>query len=621
MRSIGSRLKRMSRTFSPDYMFFNVIAAVVGILAAFAAIALFYLIDFFREVFLVEGGYGTLDNPFPLLIPLVLLAPAVGGLLVGLLVRFAAREAKGHGVPEVMESVAVRGGKIRPRVVWVKGLATALTIGSGGSTGREGPIVLMGSGIGSWIGQKLKLTPYQTKVLVSCGAAGGISATFNTPIAAVFFPIELILGEFKTRSFIPIVISSVFSNIARRSILGILGSGEDYVFGAAGGTIPRVFELESIWEYGLYILLGVLSALVAIMFIRTLYSLENLFERMRIPSFVKPAIGGLLVGTLGLVLLFVTGESTYIMGIGYDHLNDFMDGAWGETYSIWALFLLLSALVLTKMLATSVTLGSGGSGGVFAPSLFLGAVLGGAFGLLADQLMPFDVGPAYCYALVGMSAVFAGASRAAITAMIIIFEMTGTYEIILPLMLATVVSDGIGAFLFRDSIYTMQLRFKGVKVSPSMAADVLDVRSAGWTMDDAPFKVGDNMGIDEFERLISSSEQNCFPVIDGHERLVGLIGRDMLRVPGKKGETVGDRMRTDIRTVYPGESLKLAVSLLSESGQSLIPVVDPSDRGKLLGTITEKDVVSAYRRNLEEFRESNGLPGALFRLFRRGERK
>jgi len=357
----------------------------------------------------------------------VVIVPAVGGLIVGLLVFFFAREAKGHGVPEVMEAVALRGGRIRPRVAVIKSLASSICIGTGGSAGREGPIVQIGSAIGSTLGQALHLSDNRVRNLVACGAAGGIAATFNSPIAGVIFALEVILGDFKLHYFISVVVSSVTASVIGRVVFG------DF----PAFPLPTEYGINSLWEFGFYALLGVLAALVGVFFVRLLYWTEDLFDKWRsVPEWVQPAVGGALLGGLALAYPFFTPTTwvgiPQIFNVGYEVI--------GDALSNQLLLGVVVSLLLLKIVATSLTLGSGGSGGVFAPSLFMGAMLGTAFELTIRIFFPSVVAPPGAYALVGMAAVFAASAHAPITAIIILFELTGDYRIILPLMLTVVLA-------------------------------------------------------------------------------------------------------------------------------------------------------------------------------------
>ncbi|MBW1806235.1 MAG: chloride channel protein, partial [Deltaproteobacteria bacterium] len=318
------------------------LAAIVGLIAGFGAIGFRYLIDFIQSV-----SYGSAGNLLELVqsVPwyLRIAVPALGGLIVGVLIYFLAREAKGHGVPEVMEAVTLKRGVIRKRVVIVKSLVSAISIGTGGSVGREGPIVQIGSAIGSTVGQLLKVSADRIRTLVGCGAAAGIAATFNAPIAGSMFALEIILGDFGLATFSPIVISAVTATAVSRHFLGDVPA-----------FIVPAYELVSAWELPLYVILGILCALMAVAFTQLLYRAEDLFEGVRVPEYLKAAIGGVILGGMGLLF-------PHVLGVGYPA----MDLALMQKLSLWTMFL----LVVFKILATSITIGSGGSGGVFAPSL------------------------------------------------------------------------------------------------------------------------------------------------------------------------------------------------------------------------------------------------------------
>ncbi len=375
---------------------------LVGISAGFGAVVFRYLIQGFHWFFFDE--LQTLISRF-LGSGAIIVIPALGGLIFGPLIYLFAREAKGHGVPEVMLAVAEEGGRIRPRVAVVKSLASALCIGSGGSVGREGPIVQIGSALGSALGQVTKASAERNRTLVACGAAGGIAATFNAPIAGVFFALEVILGEFSTRAFGTVVLASVAASVIGRTF-----------FGDIPAFIVPEYRIVSPVELLLFALLAICAGIGGVFFTRTLYWFEDVFDRVPMREYLKPVPGGLMLGSLA----FFMPE---ILGVGYGPIESALTGH----YTL----LFLIAVLLLKVVAVSLTIGSGGSGGVFAPSLFIGCMLGTAFGSGAQQLLPIEIGPAGAYGLVGMAALFAGAARAPITAVIILFELSGDYRIIL----------------------------------------------------------------------------------------------------------------------------------------------------------------------------------------------
>ncbi|MEA1962183.1 MAG: chloride channel protein [Bacillota bacterium] len=360
--------------FWADSSYLIILAFVVGVGTGFAAIGFQKLIKLFQVLFF-SGGSTLLSGSMGRFY--IILVPAIGGLLVGPIIYFFAREAKGHGVPEVMAAVAEKDGIMRPRLVLVKAFASAISIGSGGSVGREGPIVQISSAIGSAVGQAFKLTPNIMKTLVACGAAGGISATFNAPIGGVMFAQEIILGEFATSNFILIVISSVTSAVISRVFLG------DYP-----AFMVQPYELVSSVEMLFYLVLGVLAGLFAVLYIKVLYRAEDAFDRITVvPEYFKPVIGGLMIGVIGLYF-------PQVFGVGYETVEDVLKNGLP--------WILVFTLLFVKLLATSITIGSGGSGGVFAPGLFMGSMLGGSFGYFVHTYFPMITAPAGAYALVGM---------------------------------------------------------------------------------------------------------------------------------------------------------------------------------------------------------------------------
>ncbi len=366
-------------------------------------------------------------------------APVVGGLLYGPLVYRWAREARGHGVPEVMLAVAQNDGRIRPRVAVVKSLASALCIGTGGSVGREGPIVQIGSAIGSSLGGWLRVPGSRLRLLVACGAAGGISATFNAPIAGVFFALEIILVDFSLLSFLTVAAASAIANTIARA-----------VDGPATFLVLPPFRVSSAWEYLLYAVVGLVGGLVGVVFTKVLYGAEDLADRVwHGPEWLRPAVGGVLLGLLLVVL-------PQMYGVGYPVLRQGVAGGYALGF--------LVVLLVGKLVATSLTLAIGGSGGIFAPSLFLGAMtgtaLGDGFGLLGAG------GPAGAYGLVGMAAVLAGATRAPITAVVIVAEITGEWDLVVPLMIAVVLATLLSRGLSSETIYTLKLTRRGIRLHP-----------------------------------------------------------------------------------------------------------------------------------------------------------
>ncbi len=560
-------------------------ALAVGILTGIGAVIFRYLIQGVAWV-----GYEWVPSIMPgQFKAYVILVPAIGGLLVGLLVYYFAREAKGHGVPEVMEAVALRGGRIRPRVAVVKSLASSLSIGTGGSVGREGPIVQIGSALGSSIGQALHLSDDRISNLVACGAAGGIAATFNAPIAGVVFALEVILGgRFSVRYFSSVVVSSVSA-----SVIGRIAFGDEPAF-----AIPSEYGVRSLWEFLLYPILGILAALVGVLFVRALYGAEDLFDDWKgVPEWVKPAIGGVLLGIIALTYPLVTNvvwdRTPQIYNVGYEVIEDVL-----ANHS--ALTLVLSLLVL-KLIATSLTLGSGGSGGVFAPGLFMGAMLGSAFAIVADNIFPGIPAPPGAYALVGMAAVFAASAHAPITAVLILFELTGDYRIILPLMLTVVVATVLAQRLLRgESVYTLKLTRRGVRLQRGRDIDILQSVTVGEVMSPHTDTVQVDTTMNELANVFSRTHHHGLLVVDDQDKLWGIVTiTDLEENVGE--ESPGDITVADIGTpwphlkvAYPDETLGDALARMAPRGLGRMPVVSREDPYELLGLIRRQDIITAY---------------------------
>jgi chloride channel protein, CIC family len=495
---------------------------------------------------------------------------ALGGIIAAWIASTFAPEAKGHGVPEVMEAVALRGGKMRPRVIAIKALASATSIGFGGSCGREGPIVQIGSTIGSVIGQLVRAPAPIVRTLVACGAAAGISATFNAPIGGVFFAAEVILGEFAPRSFAAIVVSSVLAAVIGRAFLGNTPS-----FSAAG------FQLVSPYELVLYAILGVIAAVWATGFVRTLYFFEDRFDAFKIPPWVKGGIGFALVGVIGIWL-------PQVFGVGYVSMQQVLDQHVGVGRAL--------ALAVAKPLATSLTLGSGGSGGVFAPSLFTGAFVGDAFGRVVHGIFPAWTATGAAYGLVGMAALFAAAAEAPMTAILIVFEMSDDYRIILPLMVCVVIATVVGRRLLGSTVYEMKLIRRGVDWQRVRRPRFLSRVKIATIARQAPIVAQLNDLITDIVARDGESGELAVPVCN-NQRFIGIVTSADLAVAlaeGKGAQRISSIVTTMDHVLEPDDTVERAATLMADAPVPLLPVVDPHDR-RLLGIVTRRDVLQAYR--------------------------
>jgi CIC family chloride channel protein len=504
--------------------------------------------------------------------------PALGGAVVGPLIYFFAREAKGHGVPEVMVAVALRGGVIRARIVAIKALASAISIGSGGSVGREGPIVQIASALGSSIGQLLRVPASQLRVIVACGAAAGVSATFNAPIAGALFAAEVVVGNFALAQLSPIVIASVVATVVSRFFLGNHPAFE----------VP-VYELVSPLELVPYMLVGVCAGLVALIFMRTLYASEDFFDRIPIPDWTKAALGGLGVGAIAIAL-------PNVYGVGYSTIT--------LALTDQLPLMMLGALLLAKIAATSITIGSGGSGGIFAPSLFLGATTGGFLGSILHQWFPDATATSGAYALVTMGAVVAATTHAPITAIIMIFELTQTIDIIPPLMAACVVSTLVTTFLERDSIYTMKLTRRGIDLYEKEEHNVLKNLYVHDIIDTAPATLPAAANLQTVVEHVLASDSTEFFVINDQIELLGVIYlRELTRMLVEQEilrplVIAKDLLVSNEPLIHEDDNLDVAMQMFSGGISEQIAVVDADNSRKLIGCIHKKDVIQTYNREV-----------------------
>jgi CIC family chloride channel protein len=557
-----------------EHSYMVLVAIVIGLLGGLGAVGFRECIRLFQIV-----AWSTENVTLAYLRDLPswwkILSPMVGGLIVGLIiVRFAA-EAKGHGVPEVMEAVALRGGRIRPRVVIAKLVASGVCIASGGSVGREGPIVQIGSAIASSIGQWLKVGERRMRTLVGCGAAAGIAATFNAPVAGALFAVEIILGDFGVTQFSPIVISSVTATVVSRHFLGNFPAFEVPAY--------RLVNANELFAYGV---LGIIAGLIAIVFVRALYGAEDLFDRLKFPEALKPAVGGVLIGIMAI-------RYPEIFGVGYEAINEAL-----TSHLAWTLLLVL---VMVKIVAVSLTIGSGGSGGIFAPSLFIGAMAGGAVGTVVHSLWPQMSGNPGAYALVGMGAVVAAGTHAPITAIVMIFELTGDYKIILPLMISCIIATLLATRLQKASIYTLKLLRRGVDIRGGYSANVLSHLTARDAMrtDFAEVDRTDQLMV-VISRFVERPGDSVL-VTDANHRLVGVITTDDIRPVMTDPESVRalviaeDMMRTEGFPVFaPDEPLD---EVMRRFGQYrfMAPV---TENGLLLGALWPQDVIESYNSEI-----------------------
>jgi len=561
------------------------LAAGIGLIAGCIAFLLYKLIGLFTNIFFFHRFAADFSSArLNHLGPWVILTPVIGGIIVGFMAKYGSSKIKGHGIPEAMEAVLANRSRIEPRVAILKPISAAIAIGTGGPFGAEGPIIQTGGAVGSLVGQVLHTTASERKVLLACGAAAGMSATFNTPIAGVILAIELLLFEFKSRSFIPLVVASTLATTVH---VRLLGGGPMFSVAPVDFGIPKALPF--------YLLLGVICGFAAVGFSKLLYWVEDQFEKLPIDELWWPAIGALGLGIIG---YFVPR----VLGVGYDTIGDILNAN-------LALKLLLLVMV-AKAVALVVSLGSGTSGGLLAPKFMSSAAMGGAYAMVIDRIYPGAQLAAGAFALVAMGAVFGAASRATFTFIIFAFEITRDYNSVLPLMLVSVIADGIAMLLMpKSSIMTEKLARRGMRIHTDYETDVLQQVSAGEMMDRELPTISNDMSIGELPERIARrdplvSKHEGLLILDATGKLEGIITRsDILRAFEKDSDgkmSVLEAGTRDIVVTYPDELLHDAAAKMLRRNVGRLPVVEREEPTRVVGYLGRHGIMAARLRRLDE---------------------
>jgi CIC family chloride channel protein len=526
--------------------------------------------------------------------------PVIGGLTVGIMAKYGSPKIKGHGIPEAMEAVLVNRSRIQPRVAILKPISAAIAIGTGGPFGAEGPIIQTGGAIGSLVGQVMHVTAAERKVLLACGAAAGMSATFNTPIAGVILAIELLLFEFKSRSFIPLVVASTLASAVH---MQLLGAGPMFSVAAMDFAIPRALPF--------YLVLGVICGLAAVGFTRLLYWTEDLFEKLPVDELWWPAIGALGLGIIG---YFVPR----VLGVGYDTIGDILNANLALK--------VLVVVMIAKGIALVISLGSGTSGGLLAPMFMSSAAMGGALAIALNAIVPSAHLSAGAFALVAMGAVFGAASRPTFSFIIFAFEITRDYNSVLPLMLVSVIADGIAMLLMpKASIMTEKLARRGLRIHQDYEADVLHHTLVSETMDGEAPTIAGNLRLSDLADRIARSEpgvsrHQAMMVLNEQDELAGIITRgDVMRALEENSSmTVLEASSRNIVVTYPDETLHDAANKMLRYNIGRLAVVDHANERRVLGYLGRQEVMAARLRRHDE--EHVREPG-WFRGFRSSPQK
>ncbi len=564
-----------------ENLFLIFLSSFIGVLAGVGAFFLKMSIESVHDFFWKGKDFLSLDFPFYYII----IIPVIGGILVGLFKKIVKAE-EGHGISSVIESMFFKGGIIKKRVSIIKLISAALTIGTGGSVGKEDPVVQIGSSIGSTMGQFFKAPEKKIKTLVACGAAAGLAAAFNAPMAGAMFAVEIILGDFGISGFMPIIVAAVMGTLTSH-----------YLEGDFTAFIIPHYQFNNPIELFNYFILGILAAFVSVLFIKTLYAMEKFWHNFSMPNYLKPAIGGFFIGILGLV-------TPHIFGMGFKTIDLSLKNHLGIK--------ILILIIVFKILATSITLSSGGVGGVFVPSMYLGGVVGLLTGKLAQIVFPsLGISPG-AYALAGMGAGIAGATHAPITAILLIFELTKDYNVILPLMFATIVSSTISSSIFDYSIYTLGLKLKGIilrgghEVNLLLSIKVKDVISS----DFVKFDIGDKLS--KILETAFKGKYQTFHVVDKDNHYIGSFSfsqlKDILSNQALFNQyqlIVAEDIATPILTINENENLETIMELFGTIEDDEIPVV--TEDSKLLGVVLRKDVMKAYNNEIKKKEITNRI--------------
>ena len=579
LQSLIGSLKRFGRNAQ---LILALLALVIGAAAGTASIGFRYAIDIAQQLFYGFSGeqVATLAAALPWW--QVVLAPAVGGLVVGLLVYFGMPGRRPHAVADVIEASALRGGHMSLTVGLRAAVISALSIGCGASVGREGPVVHLGASLGSWIAKRLHLGRALSRTLLGCGVAAAIAASFNAPIAGVLFALEVVIGHYALSAFAPVVLASVTGTLISR-----MHYGDFPAF-----ILPVDRGIASVWEFPAFALLGVVSAMAAVIFMRSVTFTEDTVKRLPLPPWSRPGIGGLLVGVIAIAF-------PQVLGVGYEAT----DAALSELYPLW----LLIALIAAKTAATSISLGCGFGGGVFSPSLFLGAMVGGAFGVIATQAFP-DLSSGHgAYTLIGMGAVAGAVLGAPISTILMIFELTNDYALTIAVMIATVIASIITQQAFGRSFFTWQLERRNISVKGGQELTLLHEVRVARVMDTGFESVAPGASLAEVRSLLRKARWGTLFVADGARRLIGVIAYSDLE--DAAFDTSHDAMLTaaDVARGHPAvlkadDDLTDAIKIYAASGEAHLPVVTDAESMTLVGIAHEHEIMLAYQRALAEAR-------------------
>ena len=565
-------------TVTPRVLLLSMIAVAIGIVSSYVALGLLRLIALFTNVFYFQRWSTVASSPAEnTLGALSVIVPVIGALIIGVMARYGSERIRGHGIPEAIESILIHGSRVQPRLAVLKPLSAAISIGSGGPFGAEGPIIMTGGALGSMIAQLFHLSSAERKTLLVAGAAAGMAATFAAPLSAVLLAVELLLFEWKPRSLIPVALASATAGAARRYIMGL------------GPLFPAPAHPVFIGPQGLAgcVLAGVLAGLLAAILTFAVYASEDLFAKLPIHWMWWPAIGGLVIGLGGLVF-------PQALGVGYDTIGALVQGD--------VPIRMLAGILIVKSIIWAVALGSGTSGGVLAPLLMMGGALGG----LESLFLPNE--GAGFWPLISMGAILGGTMRSPFTGIVFAMELTHDFNALLPLLVATALSYTVSVLLLKRSILTEKVSRRGFHLSREYSVDPLEILFVREVMRTNVAAFASSTAVAEASAHLrpdhSPLGQHLYPVLDDEDKLAGVITRKDLRklsVEKDSGREIGAFVRGNPVVASVGEPLRVVVNRMASSGFTRMPVVD--DEGRLAGMVSLQDLLSARARNLSEERD------------------
>ncbi len=577
-RMVLEGLQTFRRLILQEHIFMVGVACVIGYLTGLCAVIFKWMIAGVHHVFLSEFLDKAYEG-FSLSVLLIPVSVGLGGLIVGLMNHYLNPKNESGSVSEAMKWAAVNHGKVPSYIIWFRPIASAFTIGSGGSAGREGPTVQIGGAVGSLVADVLRASSERRRLLMGCGTAGALAAAFNAPLGGTIFAIEVILGDFNINVFSPIIFSSVIATVTARHL-----EGDVPVF-----ELPS-YTLISSMEIVFFIVLGVIAGLLAALFYRSYLEMHEHLEKLKIHPILLPALGGVLTGVVGIFYPAALGN-------GYESMNKVLTGQ-----MIWNIALFL---VFVKILTMSLTLASGGSGGMYAPALFIGSMAGGAFGALLNWGFPDMTGASGSYALVGMGAVMAAVGHMPLTNILMTFELTNSYQIILPIMVACITSTFVYSYFCPNSIYVEKLRRMGITIWRGRESTIMGSITVREAMHSEFEAIPEDTRFREILAIMARSKAYYFPCVDREGRMTGIISvqdiREFMLDEELADVVVAKDMATSkVLTLTPEENLNEAMEKFSQKDLDELPVVHDRGRNIVIGMLRRKDVITAYKKAITQ---------------------